>query len=148
MDDKKDKKNNKEAKKVDQLDWHDRYLRALADYHNLEKRANQQISQAVSQANQRLILQLIDLLDDIEQAELFINDKGLVLIKNKLEKILTNENVNPIELINKEYDPSVAECIEIISDNDNNIVKEVVKKGYQLNGTLLRPGQVKVGKKM
>src|SRR3989338_762622 len=122
---------NKKDIEVDQ--WKEKYLRALADYHNLEKRTSQQISQAVNQANQRLLLQLIDLLDDIEQAEVFINDQGLNLVKNKLEKILADEGVKPIELINKEYDPAVAECIEIVNDNDNNIIKEVVKKGYQLN---------------
>ena len=138
---------NKKDIEVDQ--WKEKYLRALADYHNLEKRTGQQINQAVNQANHRLLLQLLDLLDDIEQAEIFINDKGLILIKNKLEKILTDENVQSIELMNKEYDPTVAECVEIVESTDNNnIIIEIVKKGYQLNGTLLRPGQVKVGKKL
>ena len=52
-----------------------------------------------------------------------------------------------IDILNKEYDPYVAEVIDLIEGNKDNIVIEVLRKGYKYNGQVIRVAQVKVSKK-
>lgn len=124
-----------------------KYMRALADYQNLERRTQEQIRNIYKSANKELLLKIIDILDQMEQANIFIEHDGLKLIIANVKKILSSEKVTPIEVINKSYDPHTAECIEVVNgEQDNQVVREV-RKGYKLHDTLLRPSRVVVSKK-
>ena len=71
-------------------EWESKYLRALADYHNLEKRVALQMQDFKKGANKELILKFLDILDSLDRAEIFIKDPGLSLIKADFAKILKN----------------------------------------------------------
>jgi molecular chaperone GrpE (heat shock protein) len=51
-----------------------------------------------------------------------------------------------VPLEGKEFDPHVAEAVDVVEGEKDNIVVEVLRKAYEFNGKLLRVGQVKVSK--
>lgn len=143
-------KSEPEEKKpnVEVEEWKDKYLRALADYHNLEKRIDSQVELHIKTTKKRLLLKFLDILDNIQRAEIFIKDQGLQLIISEFHKMLVSENVVEMDLLNKLYDPHFAECIEVVAGEKDNMVVEVVRKGYLLHDEVLREAQVKVTKKL
>lgn len=127
--------------------WKNKYLRALADYQNLERRISQTNAVFQKTANKRLLLKFLEILDNLEKSTLFIKDNGLKLIKDKFQKIFQTEGIKELSVLNKIFDPNTAECIEIIEGEKDNIVEEVLRKGYEWEGEVIRPAQVKVVKK-
>lgn len=140
MDDKKTLKKQAETYKQS-------YLRALADYQNFEKRAEKEKEEILKNAAKRVILKVLPVLDTIEQAEVFVKDEGLKNVKKQLVDVFEEEGLEEIEVLGKEFDPHLAEAIEVTDGKKDNVVAEVVRKGYVLNGKVIRPAQVKVTKK-
>lgn len=128
-------------------DFKAKYLRALADYQNYERRVQEQRTELIKNANKGLILKLVTFLDDLDRAEQFITDKNLAHIKNSFLKVLESEGLAEIEVLHKEFDPYTSEVIEMVEGEKDNIVTDVLRKGYTLNGSVLRIAQVRVSKK-
>ena len=124
-----------------------KYLRALADYQNLEKRINLEKQELIKMANKNLLLKILPIVDDLEKAEIFVKDDGLKLVKDNFLKFLKNEGVEEIEVLGKDFDPQLAEAVEVVKGEKDNIVVEVLRKGYRLGDKILRVAQVKVAKK-
>ncbi len=123
------------------------YLRALADYHNLEKRINEGREETVKQATKRVILRLLPFLDNLEKAEVFVKDAGLDMIRKQFYKTLQEEGVEEITIEGKPFNPELAEAVDTVEGEKDNMVAEIVQKGYTLFGKPIRPAQVKVTKK-
>jgi molecular chaperone GrpE len=143
----------KEADKIEHLkkqveEYKNKYLRALADYHNFEKRVHQQNEEQVRNATKRIIVNLLPFLDDLEKAEIFLKDEGLKIIKSQFYQALAKEGLREIDLLNKEFDPHLAEAVGVVEGEKDNIVSEIVKKGYILGDKVIRVAQVKVTKKI
>lgn len=123
-----------------------KYLRVLADYQNYFKRTEEEKREIKHMANKELVLSLLPFLDDLDNAEIFIKDDGLRMVKNKLVKILNDMGVREIKILEKKYDPNVAEAVEVVKGKRDNVVTAVLQKGYMYNNYLLRPAKVKVEK--
>lgn len=128
--------------------WKQSYMRALADYENLERRTYQQISSFQKKDKKNILLKFLDVLDDIEQAALFIKDKGLQLVRDKFIKILASEGIQELEVMGKPFDPFTSECVEVVAGKKENDIIEVLRKGYKLHAEVIRPARVKVEKKV
>ncbi len=128
-------------------EYKDKLLRALADYHNLEKRVSEERQELGKRAVQSFILRVLPFLDNLEQAEVFVKDKGLELVKNSFVELLAREGLTKIEVLNKEYDIHSAEAVDLVDGEKDNMVVEVVRNGYMFNGQIIRPAQVRVSKK-
>lgn len=128
-------------------DAHNKYLRALADYQNLEKRMGGALEQARLGTRKDVVSRFIDVLDDLEKAEVFVQDPGLKMIMDRFKGILQSMGVEEIEVIGSEYDPYTSEALEMVhaEEGQKNHVVEVVRKGYKIGDTIIRPAQVKVG---
>ncbi len=124
-----------------------KYLRALADYQNHEKRVQEEKERLVQRANKDLILKVLPFLDNLDKAELFVKDEGLRIAKDHFKQILHEAGLEELEVLNKEFDPYTAEVIDIVSGQKDNIVAEILRKGYAYRGQVIRPAQVKVSKK-
>lgn len=124
-----------------------KYLRALADYHNLEKRINEGKEEIFRQTAKRVILRLLPFLDNLEKAEVFVKDQGLAMIKGQFIKALEEEGVREIEIRGQQFDPQLAEAVDVVDGSEDGKVAEVLRKGYKLGDQILRPAQVKVTKK-
>ena len=125
-------------------DLENKWKRALADYANLEKRIDNEKQSFVKYSNLKLLEKLLPILDDLEAAEKHLKDQGLKIILNKLKEILKSEGVEEIKTHGEEFNPELMEAIEII-EGPKNKVMGVSRKGYLLEGKVLRIAKVKVG---
>lgn len=130
------------------LNFKNLYLRALADYKNLENRVDTERGQMRDVLKRQVVMELLPVLDNLNQAEIFTQDLGLQMVSKSFQKALENMGVREIELLGREYDPYSAEVLEVISGKEDNIIVDVIVKGYSLNGEVIRPGKVKVSKLM
>ena len=147
----------KEDTKIQQLeqkiaDLDNQLKRAVADYRNLESRVSQGRSELVSFMGAELVRRLLPVLDHLEQALSGIGEtekqsgwvKGVELAVKEFNQILASEGLDEIAA-DGQFDPSLHEAVDTIEGESNKILK-VVRKGYRLNGKVLRPTQVVVGK--
>lgn len=127
--------------------WKNKYLRALADYQNLEKRTAQRHGDNVRMAARSLIVKLLPIVDIFYKVQESINDQGMTLAMKQLEEVLESEQVKKLDTVGKPFDPQTMECIEVIEGKEDNVVTEETRVGYLLHDQVIRPTQVKVGKK-
>ena len=138
------KKQLEEAKaQADELK--SKYIRAIADYQNLEKRTREQLQQARAFAAEIMLEQLFPVLDTLIRAQSHLNDAGLALAIKEFEDVLSTHGVSRIETVGREFDPKLMECIEVVA-GEENIVTDEVLAGYRLGEKVLRVARVKVGK--
>lgn len=138
-----DKKNEELSKKVDELEI--QLKRALADYHNLSKRIEQKQSSWRDRVAARLIDKMLDVYEDFVRAKKELKDKGLSMAVDQFWSILTSEGVEEIEPEGEEFDADRMDCVKMVDGSKNQVVK-VIQTGYLLNGEVIRPAKVTVGK--
>lgn len=132
-------------KKADATDWKTKYVRALADYQNLEKRVNVEKAEIRKYAAETVVQRLLPALDSLAKAKEHLQDQGLTLAYKEFEAALTDLGVTKIEVVGQEFDPREMECIDITQGKDNVVVKELLP-GYRLHNKIIRVAQVTVGK--
>lgn len=135
----------------------DTMLRFQADFENYKKRFDREKAEFVKYANENLISGLLNVLDDFERAldsAKNSNDaatliKGLEMIKEHFGRALEERGLERIDPKREPFDPERHEAVAHIEDDEypDNTVIEVLRKGYGLNGKILRPAVVKVSKK-
>lgn len=147
---KKNKKENRQDEELvnlkDELEASDaKYKRAIADYQNLEKRVRDERGEYTLRANEQMLVRIIPILDTLMLAAKHDENPTLAISISQFLDVLKSEGVTKIETENKSFDPNLMEVIEKVEDGD--MVVEEVRPGYMLYDKLLRPAQVKVGKK-
>lgn len=134
----------------------DRLLRLHAEFENYKKRMARERSEFVKFANEALILEFLPVLDSLERAlatarsaaEAQAVAEGLEIILRLFQTTLEKVGVKVIEALDREFDPNLHQAAAQVESPDgrDNIVMEEVRKGYLLEGRLLRPSMVKVSK--
>ena len=127
-------------------EWKAKYLRALADYQNLEKRTQTEKQEIRVYAAEVVIARLLPTVDTLVKAVNHVKDAGLELALKELFSALSEMGLQKIEVVGKPFDPHQMECIEVVAGEENSVVEELVP-GYRLHNKILRIAQVKVGKK-
>jgi molecular chaperone GrpE len=129
-----------------------KYLQA--DFENLKKRFDRQMAEVKNYCTERLVLELLDVVDELElalktaqcanSAQPLI--EGVEMTLKKLRKILEQESVSPIECEGKVFDPLRHNAIATTErdDVDKCVVVEEVRKGYIMKDKVIRPCIVKV----
>ena len=130
-----------------------RYLQA--DLENLRKRCDRQIQQVSQYSNERIIIQLLEVVDELELAvkNAQTTDSAQTLVAGvqmtlkRLRKVLEQEGVTPIESVNQPFDPSKHNAIaaEERDDVENCVVIEELRKGYMMKEKVIRPTHSKSG---
>jgi len=128
---------------IDQLK--EQLARSQADYQNLEKRIEQQRQLFITLATSTIISKMIEVLDDLYITQSHLKDQGLEIAINKFIAVLKVEGLEEIIADSQEFDPNLMDCLEVKKGIENQVL-EVRKKGYKLNGQVIRPAQVIVGK--
>lgn len=147
----------KEAAQKGQLSW-DKMLRNQADLENARKRLEKEKQDFVKFANEGIVLELLNILDDLERtvslAESGHEDfsaflKGVEMILAHLYEMLKEYGVKTIEAQGKVFDPHYHEALMQIDNNDlpEHTIVEVLQKGYLLHERVARTAKVKVSKK-
>lgn len=131
-------------KQIDE--WKSKYLRALADYQNLERRAREEEHEVRKFAAEVILGRLLPVADTFSKAKDHLKDAGLDLAFKELMAVLEEQGVETMDVIGKPFNPHEMECVEVVEGKDNMVIEEVLP-GYVFRGKILRVAQVKVGKK-
>jgi len=137
---------------------HDKLLRNQADLENIRKRLEREKQDFLKFANEGLVLDLLNVLDDLERtvtlAESTKQDfdaflKGVEMILAHLYEMLKVHGVKPVEAEGKIFDPNFHEALMQVEDKDlpDHTIVEVLQKGYLIHERVLRTAKVKVSKK-
>src|SRR6266487_7030461 len=133
----------------------DEYLndlkRVAAEFDNYRKRAARDQESLVARAHERLVKELLPVLDDLERALAAAEEheegkleEGVRLVHRELKDALDREGLAEIET-NVRFDPHVHEALlSQPSEAEEGSVLEVVQKGYRLGDRVLRPARVVV----
>lgn len=165
-EDKKQKK-DKEAKLLEEIEKLKEENKSLiekvklsqAESINYRKRKDEETTQLLKFANQDLIMELILIVDNFERAiKLDDNDltdevskflAGFKMMYANLTEILKKFGVEEINRVGEIFDPNqeqalITDCVEEMEDE---VVIEVLLKGYKLKGKVIRPASVKINQK-
>ena len=158
---KEHKKEHKKDKKLEELQneintLKDKNMRIAAEMVNTLRRKDEETNRLLIYSNESLITELLPVIDNFERAlnvDATSNDiesyqKGMTMIYNSLKNILEKFEVKEIEAIDKEFDPSFHQAVmqEEKEGTKENIVIEVLQKGYTYKDKVIRPAMVKVSK--
>ena len=130
-----------------------------AELVNYRKRKDEETANMLKFANQDLLTELINVVDNFERAiKLDDNDltdelskflDGFKMIYANLMEILKKFGVEEINRVGEVFDPSQEQALmtDCVDEMDDDVVIEVLLKGYKLNGRVIRPASVKVNSK-
>lgn len=147
-----DLKSTKE--KVEHEEYIEQLQRLQAEFINYRNRVEREKQEIIQNANENLILNLLEVIDNFERALDSINDKkikqGIEMIYNQLNKILKEQGLETIETKDKMFNPYEHEAVlKEQSDKDENMIIKELQKGYKLKEKIIRPSKVNIsgGKK-
>ena len=128
-----------------------KYQRLMADFQNYKRRTEKEKSDIYAYANEKLILGLLEVIDNFERAVLSetADEKyaeGMEMIFKQLKGVLEKSGLEEIKALGEGFDPNFHNAV-MTEDNDqfeSGSVTEVLQKGYTLNGKVIRPSMVKV----
>ncbi len=128
-----------------------KYQRLMADFQNYKRRTEKEKSDIYAYANEKLIVGLLEVIDNFERAVLSDTaDKkyaeGMEMIFRQLKSVLEKSGLEEIKALGEGFDPNFHNAV-MTEDNDqfeSGSVTEVLQKGYTLNGKVIRPSMVKV----
>ena len=158
---KEHKKEHKKDKKLEELQneinaLKDKNMRIAAEMVNTLRRKDEETNRLLKYSNESLITELLPVIDNFERAlnvdaktaDVESYQKGMTMIYNSLKNILEKFEVKEIEAIDKEFDPSYHQAVmqEEKEGTKENIVIEVLQKGYTYKDKVIRPAMVKVSK--
>jgi len=140
-------------KKVTELN--DKYLRLYSEFENFRRRTAKEKLELIGNANQKLLNDLLPVIDDFERAvesnknveDIQILKQGFELLHNKMYNILSSNGLQPMEAQGKEFDVDLHEAVTKIpapNKKDKGKVYDVLEKGYHLNNKVLRFAKVVV----
>ncbi|AOT68534.1 nucleotide exchange factor GrpE [Geosporobacter ferrireducens] len=144
------------AKKTEEVEeMNSKYLRISADFQNYKRRVEKEKSELHSYANEKLILELLPAIDNLERAVRSISEegnkdeavtKGIEMILQQFLDTMNNNGLEEIKALGEDFDPNRHHAVmqEASGSEETNKVLEVYQKGYALNGKVIRPSMVKV----
>ena len=129
---------------------HDRLLRLAAEFDNYKKRAARERQEYVALANERIVKDLLPILDDLERAltaaeqhEEAQLEEGVRLVHRSLATLLERNGLTEIGADGK-FDPHVHEALlaQPAEDREAGDVLDVIQKGYRIGDRVVRPARV------
>jgi molecular chaperone GrpE len=164
----KEEVNEEETSKITELEeqiaklteeaaqWKNRYYEAYADMDNLRKKMDKDHQVMFKYRGQGFLEALLPVFDNFyycfkfkpEDPTLAAYCKGFEMIYNQMVQALESEGVKEIvPELNKKFDPSVMQAVDVEEGEVDNLVTKVMNKGYMLKDRLVRPAMVVVSKK-
>ena len=137
-------------KKIEELNA--KYMRLMADFQNQKKRFEKEKADIHQYANEKIVKNLLEVLDNFERALDAAKDadptlhEGMELIFKQLMGALEKAGVSEIKALGEDFDPNFhnAVMMEETDEYESNKVSGVMQKGYTLNSRVIRPSMVKV----
>lgn len=130
-----------------------------AELVNYRRRKDEEVANTLKYANQDLITEIIPVIDNFERALNVSEDKlteefkkylvGFNMMYENLKVILKNYGVEEINRVGQVFDPNQEQALltEVREDLEDEVVIEVLQKGYKLKDRVIRPASVKINQK-
>ncbi|HSE26546.1 MAG TPA: nucleotide exchange factor GrpE [Pyrinomonadaceae bacterium] len=126
--------------------------RLLAEFDNYRRRTRQEHALAEQNGKREVLLALLEVMDDLDRALLHIGEapdavvNGLRLIHKRFSDVLHANAVTPFDSEGESFDPTVHEAMTAIDSDgeESGTVYTEHRRGYFINGELLRPARVAV----
>lgn len=159
------KKEKEKAKKISEKEYQelqeqlaqekDKYIRLLADFENARKRQERERVEFVKYANEKLLTDFLNVVDDLERTVVVAREKhqdydsflkGVEMVMKHVVDLLKKQGVEPIDPVEVPFDPYAHEILqqEPTSDYVNGMVIESLQKGYKVGDRVIRTAKVKV----
>ena len=153
---KPEKKKNKKDLEIETLkaeleQKNDLLLRTAAEFDNFKKRTEREKASVAEFAKAGLIKQLLPILDNIDRASLVEKDtpdyiKGIEMIVKQFEGIAANLGITEVAQVGDTFNPEMHEAVMHVEDETlgENVIADVLQKGYKIGDTVIRAAMVKV----
>lgn len=133
----------------------ERLLRVYAEFDNFRKRVQSEREDERGRAEEKLVSDLLVVLDELDAALGAESDAsqmrtGLQLVRGNFWKILSSRGLSQVECVGKKFDSSLhdaAKSVPAKTAEEDGIVVEELRKGYEFNGKILRHPIVVVAQK-
>lgn len=128
-------------------------LRSAADLDNAMKRSILEVDRAHKYGVEKLLNELLPVLDNLEQALLNLSEnssledkEGIELTLKSFESALDKFGMSPIYPNNEKFDPEKHEAVSVIphKDKEDGMVGDIFQRGWELHNRILRPARVTV----
>lgn len=155
----KEKKKEKKTKASAELEKlkaeleskNDLLLRTAAEFDNYKKRTDRERAGIAEFAKANIIKELLPILDNIDRAAMVEKDtpdylKGIELIVKQFEGLGAKLGISDVAQVGDPFDPNCHEAVMHIEDDElgENVIAEVLQRGFKIGDTIIRPAMVKV----
>ncbi len=131
----------------------DKWKRVSAEFDNYRKRAQRDQAAVVGRAAEAVLSDLLPTLDSFDAAVAFEAEtareeqllSGVQSTRNQLLATLASVGLEKIDAIGTEFDPALHEAVKVGQGSGTMLVTAELRKGYLLNGTVIRAAMVSVG---
>lgn len=134
-------------------EWQGKYLRLHAEWDTYRRRMKEQREEESRRATEKLVEDIIPVLDDFERSIDYANENGeegllggVTAVYAKLNEVLVKEGVEIIDPVGQPYEALEAQAVATV-DNPNvpdETVEQVYQKGYRMGNKVIRPAMVTV----
>tara|TARA_Y100000741_G_scaffold237636_1_gene181832 strand:- start:438 stop:980 length:543 start_codon:yes stop_codon:yes gene_type:complete len=141
-------------KKIDEN--HDLLLRAKAEVENIKKRSQKEVENAYKYSTESILQEIIPIYDSLslscslsdEKISKEQLDEGNKLLLSMFQQLFEKNNIQEINPKNELFNPEFHQAVSTIEDSkkEDDVIAEVVQKGYSLNGRVIKPALVIVVK--
>jgi len=138
-------------------EFRDKWMRTAAELDNFRRRAARERDELRTKTREDLLKDMLPLVDHLLQAEATLKQSGALddnnpvlegvrLVARSALDTFKRAGVEPIESVGKAFDPALHEAVSTMPSNEHaaNTVAAEVRKGFKLNGQLIRPAMVVV----
>ena len=130
----------------------DLLLRTAAEFDNFKKRTERERACLAEFAKAHVIKELLPILDNIDRAALMEDKsgadyiKGIELIVKQFESLSEKLGISEVAAVGDTFDPNLHDAVMHVEDETlgENVIAEVLQKGYKIGDTVIRPAMVKV----
>ena len=130
----------------------DRILRLQADFENFRRRTAKEKEELAAVITQNLLTDLLPLLDNferamaVEQTDVEAFQKGVEMIFTQLREVMEKHGLEHIDAEGQSFDPNVHQAVMRVENPDveDGTITQVLQKGYQAKGRVIRPAMVQV----
>ncbi len=142
--------NVEEQLRIEVQNLTERWLRTEAEMDNLRRRTRRELEDNAKFANQRLMVDLMEVVDNLHRALGVANQStaeslvaGVQMVSHQFDEVMKRHGCQRISTLGEMFDPNFHEAIQMVpSDSPAGSVIQEVRTGYRLHDRLIRPAQV------
>ncbi|OYT60946.1 nucleotide exchange factor GrpE [Thermoplasmatales archaeon ex4484_30] len=125
----------------------EKMMRLLADFDNYRKRMEKEVNELAEKEKEKLLLRFLEVYENLQMACKEIENEGLQMVMNQFKKALNDEGIEEINALGEKFDYNLHHAVATKKSKEKDgIIIEEIKKGYMLNGRVIRPSYVIVAK--